>query len=143
MTQSTGGPDSAVAACGLNNLDGGRLAFSLVTCDQLSMDTRAGFDGQGFVGDIAANFTPIDELNALAGDDIADDLTSDRNVLCANVTMNFAGGADQDPARLAIRLLEIAHEFAIDAYALVDMKRTLEARGVTEHRTYALHGLAM
>jgi hypothetical protein len=47
--------------------------------------------------------------------------------------MNFAGRSDQDPTRIAIRLLQISLEFAIDAYALVDMKRALKARGVTKH----------
>ncbi len=130
--QSTVTRGSAVTARGLNDLLGSRLAVSLVAGDQLSMHTGAGFDGNGFVGDIAADLTSIDELDAFAGDDVADHLAGDRNILRTNVAMHFTGRSDQDPTRLAIRLLQISLKFAIDAYALVDMKRALQASGVTK-----------
>ena len=134
---------SGVAARGRNDLLSGRLAVSPVTGDQLSVYAGTRLNGNGFVSDITTYFTPINELDAFAGNDVADDFAGDRNILRTNVAMNLAGGSDKDPPRLAIRLFEISLEFAIDTYAFVDMQCALEACGVTNDGTYALHGLAV
>jgi hypothetical protein len=137
------GSESAAAAHGRNDLKGGRLAVGLITCNQLSVYAGTGLNGDGFVGDIAAYFTAVNQFNAFAGNNIADDFAGNGDVLCTNVAMNFSAGSDDDPARVTIRLLEVAFQLAINAHALVDMQRAFKSRGGTQHGADALQSLAM
>ena len=120
------------------------LAFFIAfSGNQLAVYAGTGFDGDGAMGDVAADFATIHEFDAFGRKDITDHLAGHADVLGADVAMNFTGWADDNPARFASLLFKVAVEPTVNAQAFVDMQRALNPRGVAHDGVEALHAVTV
>ncbi|MEY3720440.1 MAG: hypothetical protein RL618_959 [Pseudomonadota bacterium] len=90
------------------------------------MHTRARLDGDGPVADIASHLGAVGQLDIAAGENITNDLATNADMLGADIAANFSGRTDDQPSVLAVRLLDIPIQAAVDANIFIDLQRSCQ-----------------
>ena len=97
------------------------------------MYARTWLDRDGPVADIAPHLGAVGQLDITAGEDIPNDLAADAHMLGADIAANFRGWTDDQPPVLAIRLLDMPIQAAVDTNTFINLQRSRQTGVRPQH----------